>query len=190
MKFEKIVLEHQDTVQRFLMSSIETVKQIAEACETALRSQNRIYLCGNGGSAADCQHIAAEFTGRFETERQGLAAMALTTDTSALTSIGNDYGYDRIFARQAEALMRTGDVLIGFSTSGGSINVVEAMKAAKALGGICIGMTGEKKGALDAYADLCLKVPSPVTARIQECHIMAGHMICAYIDEVFSRDHA
>lgn len=188
MNFEQIVKEHQEIVQRFLASSIGVVKSIAMTCETALRNDRRIYLCGNGGSAADCQHIAAEFTGRFETERRGLAAIALTTDTSALTSIGNDYGYDRVFARQVEALMRSGDVLVGFSTSGNSINVVEAFKAAKRLGAVCVGMTGEKQGRIGEYADLCLKVPSSVTARIQECHIMAGHMVCAYIDEVFASD--
>lgn len=142
-------------------------------------------LCGNGGSAADSQHIAAEFVGRFHKERISLPAIALTTDTSILTAVGNDYGYDVVFKRQVEGLGREGDVLIGISTSGNSKNVIEAFMEAKAKGIKTIAFTGEKESRSSEVADITLRVPSTVTARIQECHILSGHIICSFIDEEY-----
>lgn len=158
------------------------IEQMAEMCRQALQNGHKILLCGNGGSAADSQHIAAEFVGRFVKERQGLPAIAFTTDTSILTAVGNDYGYDEVFRRQVEALGREGDVLIGISTSGNSGNVVKAFQQAKKQGVKTIAFTGMKASKMSELADLTLRVPAPVTARVQECHIMVGHMICEYID--------
>lgn len=158
------------------------IEQMAETCRQALQNGHKILLCGNGGSAADSQHIAAEFVGRFVKERQGLPAIAFTTDTSILTAVGNDYGYDEVFRRQVEALGREGDVLIGISTSGNSGNVVKAFQQAKKQGVKTIAFTGMKESKMSELADLTLRVPAPVTARVQECHIMVGHMICEYID--------
>lgn len=184
MDFKAIIREHQETVEQLLQQSIPTIENIAKKCSDALKDGHMIFLCGNGGSAADCQHIAAELVGRFVTERRSLPAIALTTDTSNLTAIANDYGYEYVFARQVESLVREGDVVIGISTSGNSKNVGRAFEVAKGKGAILIGMTGEKDGEIERLSDVCLQVPSIVTARIQECHIMVGHMICAYIDEV------
>ena len=145
---------------------------------TALEKGRKILICGNGGSAADSQHMAAEFVGRFVKERQSLPALALTVDTSLLTAVGNDYGFDYVFSRQVEGLGQEGDVLIAISTSGNSANVVRAVKTAKEKGVFVIGMTGENGGVLAKESDLCLAVPSQVTERIQEMHIMIIHMIC------------
>ena len=145
---------------------------------TALEKGRKILICGNGGSAADSQHMAAEFVGRFVKERQSLPAVALTVDTSLLTAVGNDYGFDCVFSRQVEGLGQEGDVFIAISTSGNSANVVRAVKTAKEKGIFVIGMTGENGGILAKGSDLCLAVPSQVTARIQEMHIMIIHMIC------------
>ena len=145
---------------------------------TALEKGRKILICGNGGSAADSQHMAAEFVGRFVKERQSLPALALTVDTSLLTAVGNDYGLDCVFSRQVEGLGQEGDVLIAISTSGNSANVVKAVKTAKEKGIYVIALTGENGGILAKESDLCLAVPSQVTARIQEMHIMIIHMIC------------
>ena len=145
---------------------------------TALERGRKILICGNGGSAADSQHMAAEFVGRFVKERQSLPALALTVDTSLLTAVGNDYGFDCVFSRQVEGLGQEGDVLIAISTSGNSANVVKAVKTAKEKGIYVIALTGENGGILAKESDLCLAVPSQVTARIQEMHIMIIHMIC------------
>lgn len=145
---------------------------------TALEKGRKILICGNGGSAADSQHMAAEFVGRFVKERQSLPALALTVDTSLLTAVGNDYGFDCVFSRQVEGLGQEGDVLIAISTSGNSANVVKAVKTAKEKGIYVIALTGENGGLLAKESDLCLAVPSQVTARIQEMHIMIIHMIC------------
>lgn len=145
---------------------------------TALEKGRKILTCGNGGSAADSQHMAAEFVGRFVKERQSLPALALTVDTSLLTAVGNDYGFDCVFSRQVEGLGQEGDVLIAISTSGNSANVVKAVKTAKEKGIYVIALTGENGGILAKESDLCLAVPSQVTARIQEMHIMIIHMIC------------
>lgn len=185
MYFETIIHEHQKTVDYLLKNCIGDIKAVAEACRKAVREGNTIFLCGNGGSAADCQHIAAEFVGRFVKERRGVSAIALTTDTSILSSVGNDYGFQKIFARQIEALAKKGDVLIGISTSGNSGNILVAMEKAKELGVLNITLTGEKLNKCSAVADLSVRVPSFVTARVQECHILIGHMICQYVDEDF-----
>lgn len=176
---------HQKTVELFKEQCIPTLRKIAETCRDALKSGHKIMLCGNGGSAADSQHIAAEFVGRFHKERISLPAIALTTDTSILTAVGNDYGYDVVFKRQVEGLGRDGDVLIGISTSGNSKNVIEAFMEAKAKGIRTIAFTGEKESRSSEVADITLRVPSTVTARIQECHILSGHIICSFIDEEY-----
>ena len=142
-------------------------------------------LCGNGGSAADAQHIAAELTGRYKTERGALAGIALTTDTSALTAIGNDYGYEFVFSRQLEALGREDDLLIAISTSGNSGNVVKALELARKIGIKTIGLSGRTGGAMNELCELNLVVPSNDTPRIQEMHIMIGHIICQAIDDAF-----
>ena len=161
---------------------------IKKACETAvatLKAGGKILLCGNGGSAADAQHIAAELTGRYKTERGALAGIALTTDSSALTAIGNDYGYEFVFSRQLEALGREGDLLIAISTSGNSGNVVKALELARKIGIKTIGLSGRTGGAMNELCELNLVVPSNDTPRIQEMHIMIGHIICQAIDDAF-----
>lgn len=161
---------------------------IKKACEMAvatLKAGGKILLCGNGGSAADAQHIAAELTGRYKTERGALAGIALTTDTSALTAIGNDYGYEFVFSRQLEALGREGDLLIAISTSGNSGNVLKALELARKIGIKTIGLSGRTGGAMNELCELNLVVPSNDTPRIQEMHIMIGHIICQAIDDAF-----
>jgi D-sedoheptulose 7-phosphate isomerase len=159
---------------------------ICECCVGALLRGGKILLAGNGGSAADAQHIAAEFTGRFETERRALPAIALTTDTSALTAIGNDYGFERIFSRQVQALGQGGDVLMVISTSGNSPNLLRAVEVAHEKGLQTIGLLGKNGGVLREVVSLSLIIPSGVTARIQEMHILIGHLICSYIDQKMS----
>ncbi|MCK9338135.1 MAG: D-sedoheptulose 7-phosphate isomerase [Arcobacteraceae bacterium] len=162
------------------------VSKAAYLIVEALKKGNKVLLCGNGGSAADAQHIAAELTGRYKTERRGLPGIALTTDTSALTAIGNDYGYDRIFDRQVEALARSGDVLIGISTSGNSKNVINALNVAREMGCVTIGLSGRDGGAMNDVCDINIVVPSFDTPRIQEMHILIGHTICHCIDDNLS----
>jgi len=154
----------------------------AEAMVTALRSGGRILACGNGGSAADAQHFAAELVGRFERERAAMAAIALTTDTSILTALANDYDFTMVFARQVEALGRPGDVLLGVSTSGGSANVLAAFETAKAGGLTTVALTGRDGGAVGAAADIHINVPAASTARVQEVHRTLLHAVCALIE--------
>jgi D-sedoheptulose 7-phosphate isomerase len=161
------------------------VVSAAELCLASLKDGGKILLCGNGGSAADSQHIAAELTGRFKKERIPLAGIALTTDTSALTAIGNDYGFEYIFSRQVEALAKEEDTLIAISTSGNSKNVINAIKSAKKIGCKVITLTGKDGGEMKDLGDVNIVIPSNNTPRIQEMHIMVGHMICAFIDEYF-----
>ncbi len=163
---------------------IPTIVQSAELIAAALKAGNKILLCGNGGSAADAQHIAAEFVGRFEKERRGFPAFALTTDTSALTALGNDYGFERIFARQVEALASTGDVLIGISTSGNSPNILAAIMAARKIGCKTIGLTGAKGKKLAGLCDVAVIVPAERTSRIQEGHAAIGHLWCEIADNI------
>jgi phosphoheptose isomerase len=169
--------------QELVASSLDAIVASAEVVREAIGAGHKILLCGNGGSAADAQHIAAELVGRFVAERKALPAIALTTDTSALTAIGNDYGYDVVFSRQVEALGRPGDVLIAITTSGRSKNVVAAVAAAKAIGMRVVGLTGAAGAAFVAACDAGVAVPSTDTARIQECHIAVGHVICELVDD-------
>jgi D-sedoheptulose 7-phosphate isomerase len=164
---------------------IPAIEQGGQVLVEALKSGGKILLCGNGGSAADAQHIAAEIVGRFEIERMGLPAIALTTDTSILTSVGNDYGYERLFSRQIEALAQSADVLIAYSTSGNSENVLRAVTLAREKGCKVIVLSGRDGGKLSALADVDLCVSSNVTARIQEAHAFIGHVLCSAVDEAF-----
>ena len=159
------------------------VDQAINACVNSLRDGGKLMLCGNGGSAADSQHLAAEFTGRFIKDRPPIAAIALSTDTSALTCIANDYSFEAIFARQVQAIGKPGDCLIAISTSGNSGNVLAAVAAAKALGITCIGLLGRDGGKLKAVCDISIVVPSQVTARIQEAHILIGHSLCGAVEQ-------
>ena len=173
--------------QRAVAAAMQTLAgPLGRACELAiatLRRGNKILLFGNGGSAADAQHIAAEFTGRFKLERPGLPAIALTTDTSALTAIANDYGYDQVFARQVEALATAGDLLIGYSTSGASPSVNLALARGRTLGCAAIGMTGKSGGPMRDLCDVPLVVPDDDTARIQEIHLLLGHTLCHAVEQ-------
>lgn len=174
-----------DAKQRLLDSPelLAQIEQAAKLCRTALENGNKILIAGNGGSAADAQHIAAELVGRFEKERRSMPGIALTTDTSALTAIANDYGYDKVFSRQLEGLGQAGDVFIGITTSGNSANILSTLAVCKNKSITVIGLTGEKGGALAEQADICLCVPDTRTAIVQESHIMIGHMLCACIEQ-------
>ena len=177
------------TKQQAAQVLAEPTAQAAELLFNTLANDGKFLICGNGGSAADAQHFAAEMTGRFEQERMELAAIALTTDTSALTAIGNDYGFDHIFSKQVRALGRTGDVLVGISTSGNSGNVIEAIKAAHQNGMKVIALTGRDGGKIAQMlqeGDVLLNVPYPRTARIQEVHILLIHAICDCIDAMLT----
>lgn len=168
-----------------MIELVPDIKMVGEACLNSIQNGNKIILAGNGGSAADSQHIAAEFTGRYVKERQSLPAIALTTDTSALTAIGNDYGYDFVFSRQLSGLANKGDIFIGISTSGNSKNILEAVKIAKSKKILTIGLLGKSGGMLKDLVDYSIVVPSNVTARIQEMHILIGHLICEYVDKEY-----
>jgi D-sedoheptulose 7-phosphate isomerase len=169
-----------------ISTSEKTIETAANLCIKSLKKGNKILLFGNGGSAADAQHIAAELVGRYKTERKGLSAIALTTDTSAVTSIANDYGYLHVFDRQVEALANKDDVLIGISTGGTSANVISALKLANNLGCKTIGLSGKGGGGFNSLCDVNIIVPSEDTPRIQEMHIVIGHIICQLIDNEFS----
>src|SRR6185295_4136718 len=179
--FESNLREHLS-----LFSSLGSLAADVEAAGAlmaqALSGGGKLMFCGNGGSAADSQHLAAEMTGRFIKDRKPLAAIALSTDTSALTCISNDYSFDDVFARQVEGLGRAGDCLIAISTSGNSRNVIKAVEAARSLGIGCIALSGRKGGALATLCDLALVVPSDTTARIQEAHILIGHTLCGIVE--------
>jgi D-sedoheptulose 7-phosphate isomerase len=161
---------------------LEKLGAAAQACIACLRQEGKILLAGNGGSAADAQHIAGEFVSRFAFDRPGLPAMALTTDTSILTAIGNDYGYERLFARQVQAHGRRGDVFIGYSTSGRSPNILRAFEEARAMGLVCIGLTGNRGGPMRELCDHLLEVPSSDTPKIQEGHLVLGHILCGLVE--------
>jgi D-sedoheptulose 7-phosphate isomerase len=170
-----------------LLAAVETA---GVRCVQALKEKKKILLAGNGGSAADSQHIAAELVSRLNYDRPGLSAIALTTDTSALTAIGNDYGFERAFSRQVEALGQAGDVFIAISTSGNSPNILAALEAARKQGLVTIGMTGKTGGKMVALCDIAIKAPSTMTPNIQECHIMLAHIICQIIeDTIFGKDY-
>ncbi len=158
------------------------IARFAEHAAACIAAGGRVFWMGNGGSAADCQHLAAELVGRFERERRGLPSIALTTDSSILTSVANDYGFESVFARQAEALCFDGDLLVGLSTSGNSANVLRAMERVAGRDVYRVGLTGAGGGRLAEVCDLCLKVPSNVTARVQEAHIVIGHIVCDLVE--------
>jgi D-sedoheptulose 7-phosphate isomerase len=179
--FDRAFEEHLTVIEK-LRAQWPVLEQIATEMTRAVHAGNKVLWCGNGGSAADSQHLAAELVGRFRRERPGLSSIALTTDTSVLTSIGNDYGYEKIFSRQVEAHCAPGDVLVGISTSGNSQNVCLALDAGRRMGAFTVAFTGEGGGAMAGVADAVLSIPSRDTARIQEGHILCGHMLCDWIE--------
>lgn len=175
--------EHLEVANAVMQSNILVqIERVASVIKIALANGKKVLFCGNGGSAADSQHLAAEFVGRFQKERQGLPAIALTVDTSILTAVSNDYGFDKVFVRQVEALGNEGDVLVGISTSGTSPNVLAAVELAKAKGMYCVGMTAANGAKLAELCDECIAVPAKVTARAQEMHILIGHILCELVD--------
>jgi D-sedoheptulose 7-phosphate isomerase len=186
--FAKAIAQHLEVVRQ-LEAQQPVIEAIALAMTATLRAGGKILWCGNGGSAADSQHLAAEIVGRFRRERRGLPSIALTTDTSILTSVANDHGYEAIFSRQVEALGNAGDLLVGISTSGNSRNVVAAMEQARALSLLTVGFTGEGGGKMAGLANHLFAVPSKDTARIQEAHILAGHMLCDWIELDIAEPH-
>lgn len=165
---------------------VRTAAEIVDCVVAAFRRKNKLLLCGNGGSAAEAQHVAAEFVGRFQKERQALAAVSLTTDTSILTALANDYSYDRVFARQVEALGHPGDILIALSTSGNSANCIDACETARAMGLKTIAFTGASGGRLKAVADISFCVPASKTSHIQEVHLVVLHAVCELAEKAFS----
>jgi D-sedoheptulose 7-phosphate isomerase len=184
-KIQKIFEESISVKQEALRNNVDAIALAVKMIVKALKSKRKVIFFGNGGSAADSQHLAAEFIGRFRKERKSLAAIALTTDTSVLTSLSNDFGFDIIFARQLEGLACPGDVAFGISTSGKSTNVIEGMKKAKAMGLKTISLTGSDGGPLARLTDISLIVPSKHTARIQESHICIAHTICELVENHF-----
>jgi D-sedoheptulose 7-phosphate isomerase len=182
MDIEKMIDAHIDVAQKLKTLSPD-IQKACTLCFEVLQNGHKILLAGNGGSAADAQHIAAELVGRFIDHRKALPALALTVDTSALTAISNDYGFDYVFARQIEGLGQKGDVFIGISTSGNSPNIIKAVETAVRKGLKTIVLSGKNGGILRGEADIDIVVPSDVTAHIQEMHILIGHIICGYIDQ-------
>jgi len=182
--FRTAIAEHLEVVAQ-MEAQAPVLESIARAMTAALQGGGKVLWCGNGGSAGDSQHLAAELVGRFRRERRGLASIALTTDTSAMTAIANDYGYEAVFARQVEALGAPGDLLVGISTSGNSHNIIAALNVARSQGLVTVGFTGAGGGRMAALADHLFAVPSRDTARIQEAHILAGHMLCDWIELEF-----
>jgi D-sedoheptulose 7-phosphate isomerase len=183
---ENSLKQHSSVMDLVREQTSDRISECAAVFLETFKSGRKLLICGNGGSAADAQHIAAEFTGRYEAERKALPAIALTTDTSALTAVSNDYGFDRVFARQVEALARPGDCLLAISTSGTSANVTAAVMAARNLDCRVVGLTGENGKKLASLCDVCVMVPSDRTARIQEAHITIAHIWCEIIDEAFT----
>ena len=186
-QIKKIIQSSIDVKTAVLENSIllKTILTITEIMVAALKSDRRIYFCGNGGSAADAQHLAAELTGRFYTDRKALAAEALHCNTSYLTAVANDYGFDEIYARMIEGIAQEGDVLVGLSTSGNSKNIINAFEKAKEQNVITVSFTGETGGALKPLSNYCINVPSSDTPRIQETHILIGHIICQLVEEKY-----
>ncbi len=167
---------------QLIETDLDLIQEMARLMIGAIRAGGKVVFIGNGGSAADAQHLAAELIGRFCLERDAMPAIALTTNTSVLSAIGNDYGFDVVFRRQVEALVCAQDVLVALSTSGNSPNILEAVKAARRIGAHCIGLTGEGGGALAPLCNLCLAVPSTSSPRIQEAHITVGHVLCGLVE--------
>jgi D-sedoheptulose 7-phosphate isomerase len=179
---------HKQMIAEMEQSSIDTIAKISEMITESLKHGGGVYICGNGGSAADAQHIAGELVGRFRRERKALRAIALSTDTSVMTSVGNDYGFESIFSRQVEALVRKGDILWAISTSGSSANVMAAAKLAKKIGARIIAFTGKAKSELENISDICLCAENNLTARSQEIHELAYHIICDLVEQNFANE--
>lgn len=179
-------IEHIDLIQKSKGNISHNIEKAAKICIKSLKNNGKILILGNGGSAADAQHIAAELVGRYKADRQGLAAIALTTDSSAITSISNDFGYEDVFKRQIQAIANKNDVVIGISTSGTSKNVINALSYANSIGCKIIGLSGKDGGEMNTICDLNIVIPSENTPRIQEVHIFIGHTICHLIDQEFT----
>lgn len=184
-KIKQIIQSSIDTKQQILQDEVllNTVEQVVSLITNAFKKGNRIYFCGNGGSAADAQHLAAEFSGRFYTDRKALPAEALHCNTSYLTAVANDYGYDVVFSRMIDGIGEEGDVLIGLSTSGNSVNIIKAFEVAKPKGIATVAFTGATGGKMKGNCDHLINVPSADTPRIQESHITLGHIICQLVEE-------
>jgi D-sedoheptulose 7-phosphate isomerase len=185
---EQIFLESIQAKEALRQTGLPAILDMVEIVSRAFRGNHRLFLFGNGGSAADAQHLAAEFVNRFQRERPPLPAIALSVDTSILTSISNDYQFEDIFQKQLRALAQPGDVALGISTSGRSPNVIKALRWAREHNVHTLGWSGSAETEMDLYCDVILRVPSSVTARVQECHITAGHVLCALVDEVLFGD--
>lgn len=179
------IREHQSVIAD-LHTLMPQIEQFAGRMQLCLAQGGKILWMGNGGSAADSQHLAAEIVVRYQTERRGLPSIALTTDTSILTATGNDFGFDFVYSRQIEALCNAKDMVVGISTSGNSPNILRGIEAAREVGAYTVGMTGNKGGKLNDLCDLTIAVPSPVTARIQEAHILIGHILCELLDQAYA----
>ena len=186
-KIKKIIKASIDTKQSVLQNEglLKTIEASVDVIVNAFRNGNRVYFCGNGGSAADAQHLAAEFSGRFYTDRKALPAEALHCNTSYLTAVGNDYGFDEIYSRLIDGIGEKGDVLVGLSTSGNSPNILKAFNTAKKKEMVTIGFTGKSGGELRTLCDHLINIPSTDTPRIQESHIMIGHIICQLVEEKY-----
>ena len=186
-QIKKIIQSSIDVKTAVLENShlLKTILTITDVMVAALKSDRRIYFCGNGGSAADAQHLAAELTGRFYTDRKALAAEALHCNTSYLTAVANDYGFDEIYARMIEGIAQEGDVLVGLSTSGNSKNIINAFEKAKEQNVITVSFTGETGGVLKPLSNYCINVPSSDTPRLPETHILSGHIICQLVEEKY-----
>ncbi len=182
---QRSLQEHLETIQALLQTQIPEIERSGEMISVALSAGHKVLLCGNGGSAADAQHIAAELVGKYEVQRRALPSMALTTDTSALTALSNDFGYEEVFARQIQAHASEGDVLIALSTSGASANVIKAAEAARKQNCLTIALTGGLGEPLGSLCDIAVRVSSRRTSRIQEAHITIGHLWCEMIDANF-----
>jgi D-sedoheptulose 7-phosphate isomerase len=184
INIQSVIQASIDTKNRVLSDQtlIDTVAQVAEAMTTAFKNDKKVLFCGNGGSAADAQHLAAEFSGRFYYDRPPLYSEALHVNSSYVTAVGNDYSYDVIYSRMIQAMGREGDVLVGISTSGNSTNVVKALEVANQLGMITVAMTGETGGKMKDVSKFLLNIPSKDTPRIQECHILLGHILCEIVE--------
>lgn len=185
-KIENIIKESIKSKEELLRSQVDNIEKAALLISDCLKSGGKVMVFGNGGSAADSQHMAAEFVGRFKRERKALAAIALTTNTSSITAIGNDYGYGDVFSRQVEALGKKGDVAIGISTSGNSPNVLKAVSAARSLGIKSIGISGPGGGKLKPLCDISIEAGAKDTPRVQECHITVIHAICELVEDEFA----
>ena len=183
MTIDEIFADHSAVTARAARELPPQLERIAFAMHECLRAGGKILACGNGGSAADAQHVVAELVGRFREERRALPAIALTANSATLTALGNDYGFERVFARQVEALARPGDVLLAISTSGNSPNVVQAAQSARSLGCTVVVLTGARGGELAGHADFIVKAPSDTVARIQEVHSLCIHAICEAVDD-------